>query len=214
MAPHSLPSVSTKRPSSNPCAGRRRLRARQLAAGGREQGRDGRVDGAASGPSPAGASCRLALSGMHTSAHTSQLALAARSSGSPALRSRSCRDLHQMHRVLGVAVVDQRRNFEAMRRGPDNVPRRHAGRQRPGQFGRLSRISGVAPIGVPAIAYIEFESHPNRLSGRDGVDLADQSRFDVVAGDGRSGKRMGRGRCQSQGEEHPFQFAHTAYGTQ
>ena len=34
------------------------------------------------------------------------------------------RDLHQMHRMLGVAVIDERRNLEAMRRGPDDVARR------------------------------------------------------------------------------------------
>jgi len=62
--------------------------------------------------------------------------------------------------MLGITVIDEGRNLEPMRSGPNDIAGREPLRQLPSQFGRLAGISRIAPIGMPAVANIEFERNP------------------------------------------------------
>src|SRR5580698_7280921 len=103
--------------------------------------------------------------------------------------------------MLGITVIDEGRDLKAMRCGPDDIAGRESGRQLPGQLGRFAGIARIAPIGMPALADIEFERDPELLTGSDGGNLADQASFDIVRGYGVAGERESRRRGKQQGEK-------------
>ncbi len=85
-----------------------------------------------------------------------------------------------------VAVVHQGPDGQALGRRPHDVACRPAGRQRPGQLGRLAGVAGIAPIGVPAGPDLLVQGHVEGLPGGDGGGGRDQLELDVAGiGHGR-----------------------------
>ena len=75
------------------------------------------------------------------------------------------RDRHQMDRLVAVTVVDQRPDREALRRQPDDFAGGIALGQHPVDPRRLTRIAGVAPVGVPLGNDPEIERNPGGRAG-------------------------------------------------
>jgi hypothetical protein len=122
-------------------------------------------------------------------------------------------NLHQVHGVLRITVIDQRRHLEAMRRGPDDAARGEARGQLPGEFGGFTGIPGVAPIGMPALANVELQGDPGRLAGTYTAKLADQPRLDIIrsndiAGHRDAGRRESGGGEEQQPQQTKYRFAH------
>ena len=84
-----------------------------------------------------------------------------------------------------VAVVGERRDVDARRRGPFDVAGLEAGRQRPLDRRRQSGVAGVAPVRVPLAIHFQAQSQRQRLAGDDCSALGDELGLDVVGLYGR-----------------------------
>ncbi len=117
--------------------GRRRLRARQFAARGGKQRRLRRI-GRAGLRADRHGQLQVGVFRNADIGADQPACLGRKRHRCAALQIFRGRDLHQMHGVLGVAVVHQRSDDEAMRRRPDDVSGGKSWRQLPGELGRLT----------------------------------------------------------------------------
>ena len=98
----------------------------------------------------------------------------------------------------GIAIVGQGADRDDLRSRPARRPDGDAVGEGPGEARRITRVAGVAPVGVPAGLDLENQGEIDRLAGRDGGPLRHHARSDML---GRDRVGQGQPRPGEQGEQ-------------